>query len=124
MTDVRVLCFSAAILLASARSESSSRLVVLIHQNIPSAYHYVTSVLSSRSLLPLVQFLQTPNPDRIAPAGGDPFRRSFCAAQCGDTRHPVGDRRPPDGLLIAERMRPRRSVDHQLERTGFEQIHR
>src|SRR5258708_6583530 len=41
MTAVNVLPFSAAILLASARSVSSSRIVVLMHQSIPTKHQYV-----------------------------------------------------------------------------------
>src|SRR5712664_3276923 len=99
MTDASVLPFSAAIFLALARSESSSRIVVLMHQSIPFSHQYLypivlqrrratfgghcyfVTTVSSRSLLPFVELLQAPHADRIPAPGGDPFRRGFRATQ-------------------------------------------
>lgn len=78
----------------------------------------------SRLTRGLVDFLQAPHADGVAPPGGYGLGGRPGAADGRDARDVVGHRRPPDRPLVAEGMRPGRRVDHKMDRPRLQQVHR
>ena len=71
-----------------------------------------------------MQFLKTPNAERVAAARRDGFGGGTGATHGRDAGHAIGDGVAANGLLVGERVAAGGGIDDELEAAGFEKIDR
>src|SRR5580693_6422326 len=91
---------------------------------IPAENALLRSWPENSSLLALVNLLQAPHADGVAPPGSHRLGRRARAAHRGDAGHPIRDCTTPDRLLIEECRRACRGVNRQLDGARLQQIDR